>query len=107
MHDPNQRVKDAAGEAILKNMTPMEVDQAFLEKEHQRQTIKCAIREVLAANQYLQFELRGFLQGVLDLIEGVPQQQMGGNKENMYYQGGGRPVLISKGSKGAAFKKTL
>ena len=50
LHDNNGNVREASSQAILKNMQPHEVDVAFRDKEHQRQTIKCAIREVLANN---------------------------------------------------------
>ena len=53
LHDQNQHVKEAASQAILKFMQPEDIDKTFQGKEHQRQTIKCAIREVLSSGEYL------------------------------------------------------
>jgi len=50
-------------------MSPDDVDEAFREKEHQRQTIKCAIREVLANNLTLMNEIRNFLSQVMQVFD--------------------------------------
>ena len=47
MHDIHPQVKEAACQAILRNMTPASVEQAFAEKSHQRQSLICSISEVL------------------------------------------------------------
>ncbi len=69
MHDSNPAVRDSASMAIIKNMTPESIDEAFKGKDHQRQTIKCAIREVLQNNLILMNEIRSFLQRVQMIFE--------------------------------------
>lgn len=34
LHDPHPAVRDSASQAIMKNMTPEKVDEAFKGKEH-------------------------------------------------------------------------
>jgi hypothetical protein len=69
LHDQHPGVRDAASIGILRHMSPDDVDEAFREKEHQRQTIKCAIREVLANNLTLMNEIRNFLSQVMQVFD--------------------------------------
>ena len=69
LHDPHPTVRDAASLAILRNMTCERVDEAFKSKEHQRQTIKCAIREVLSNNLILMNEIKVYLNRMLEMFE--------------------------------------
>jgi len=61
LHDPDPRVREATSIAILRNMTPEEVEEAFRGKDHQKQTIKCAIREVLGSTLTLSNDIRKML----------------------------------------------
>jgi hypothetical protein len=45
----------------MRHMSPEEVEEAFRDKEHQRSTIKCAIREVIANGMSLSYEIKQFL----------------------------------------------
>jgi hypothetical protein len=58
-------VRDASSNAILRHMTPEDIDETFRDKDHQRQTIKCAIREVLGSQLTLQHDIKLFLTTVL------------------------------------------
>ena len=63
-------------------MRPEDVDEAFKGKEHQRSTIKCAIREVLSNNLILTQEIRNYLNRVQLLFEeGSLNQQMFGSQD--------------------------
>jgi len=64
LHDQNPAVRDSASQAIIRHMRPEDVDEAFKGKEHQRSTIKCAIREVLSNNLILTQEIRNYLNRV-------------------------------------------
>jgi hypothetical protein len=69
LHDQHPAVRDAASVAIMRHMTPEDIDEAFREREHHRQTIRCAIREVLHATTTLQHDIRQFLQLVLEIFD--------------------------------------
>lgn len=43
LHDRSFNVREAASKAITRNMTPESVDEAFQEKEYQRQSLVCTI----------------------------------------------------------------
>lgn len=53
----------------MRCLTPEKIDEAFRDKEHQRQTIKCAIREVMNNNLILMNEIKSFLIRVLEIME--------------------------------------
>lgn len=69
LHDQHPAVRDAASSTIIKHMTPENIDDAFKAKDHQRQTIKCAIREVLSNNLVLMNDIKGFLNRLLQILE--------------------------------------
>ena len=50
LHDEVQIVKDAASQAILNNMSIYKIRQNFEENVHQRETICCTIKELIATN---------------------------------------------------------
>lgn len=54
-------MRDAVGRAILKNMTPEEVYEEFSSKQHQVQSIKCQINELLSRDEYMPADIQVFL----------------------------------------------
>jgi hypothetical protein len=84
LHDQNSNVREAAAQALIKNMSPEEIDQSFIGKEHQRSTIKCAIREVLNSQIHQTFETKSYLNQILCLFEGGQYALQFPNKSNLY-----------------------
>ena len=69
-----QIVKDAASRAILDNMGVQELREHFEEKAHQKQTICCTIKELIAnnapgSNCYLRQDIVNFLYEVLTAFD--------------------------------------
>ena len=63
-------------------MSPDDVDEAFREKDHQRQTIRCGIREVLnGSNVVLQNDIKTFLNNVVTSFDNTPSLADGGQKQ--------------------------
>ena len=50
LHDPVPLVKEAASRAILINMKLSEINNHFYDKNHQKTTICCTIKELLINN---------------------------------------------------------
>jgi hypothetical protein len=55
-------------------MSAEDVDEAFREKDHQRQTIRCAIREVLANNNALNHDIKTFLNNLMQVLDNTSLQ---------------------------------
>ena len=69
LHDPHPSVRDSASAAIMRHMSCEDVDEAFRGKDHQRQTIRCAIREVLSNTLSLQNDIKAFLSNLMLVFE--------------------------------------
>ena len=76
LHDGDHTVREAASNAIVKNMTPQTVDDAFAESNvrYQRQSILCSVREIMTANERQNFTLlsaalTSFLSRLTDVLE--------------------------------------
>ena len=71
LHDPHPGVKEAACNAILRNMTPESVFACFEDKEHQRQSLLCSVQEVIMSDQVvdLSSDIYNFLSTLAQKLE--------------------------------------
>ncbi len=69
LHDPDPRVREATSQAVIRGMSVEEVEDTFRGKDHQVQTIRCAIREVLTSTLSLSNDIRNFLSNVMMIFE--------------------------------------
>lgn len=74
LHDGSQQVKDAASRAILSKMSLQDILAHFADKDHQKQTICCTIKELLvnnnpASDSFLRQDIMHFLSQVLGLFD--------------------------------------
>ncbi len=76
-HDKNQEVREATFKALKKLQNVDMISQAYEEKQHQKMTIICAIKEIFEDEVILPIDLRSFLSEILNEFEG--------GKENSFY----------------------
>lgn len=62
-------MRDSVCRAILRNMTPEDVRDEFSSKQHQVQSIKCQINELLSRDEYMPSDIQVFLQELGSLLE--------------------------------------
>jgi len=88
LHDGDQHVRDTASSAIVKNMTPESVNQAFSDPsvQYQRHSIICSVRELQTLDQQsynnmLPSSMGTFMEALLELLSDGNTLQVG-NREN-------------------------
>ena len=81
LHDPHHSVRKAAADTIAR-FSVEEVNEEFWEKNSQRQSMKCAIREILKLPYSLQHNTAAMLKEVLEMIEAeVKAEESESNKQ--------------------------
>ena len=73
LHDHCHDVREAAGSAILRNMSPEAVLSFFDDKEHQKQSVLCSIKEVLMSDRL--FDLSGDVYGYMHRLCALFEQE--------------------------------
>ena len=68
LHDPHHSVRKAAAETIY-GFSIETINEEFWDKNSQRQSMKCAIREILKLPYPLQQTTSGLLKELLEILE--------------------------------------